>query len=73
MFLGVLDRTSDMPAAREEMRKLSARFSQRFSDIRRFASRLTALIEEIDRAREGPNLLSALRVAVLADALGSHP
>jgi predicted DNA-binding ribbon-helix-helix protein len=30
--------------------------------------RLTALIEEIDRAREGPNLSSALRVAVLRDA-----
>ena len=30
--------------------------------------RLTALIEEIDRTREGPNLSSALRVAVLEDA-----
>lgn len=30
--------------------------------------RLTALIEEIDRARGGPNLSSALRVAVLRDA-----
>ena len=30
--------------------------------------RLTALIEEIDRSREGPNLSSALRVAVLSDA-----
>jgi predicted DNA-binding ribbon-helix-helix protein len=29
---------------------------------------LTALIEEIDRERERPNLSSALRVAVLADA-----
>ena len=32
--------------------------------------RLTALIEEIDRTREGPNLSSALRVAVLEDAQG---
>ena len=30
--------------------------------------RLTALIEEIDRTREAPNLSSALRVAVLRDA-----
>ena len=30
--------------------------------------RLTALIEAIDRSREGPNLSSALRVAVLLDA-----
>ncbi|HWV02441.1 MAG TPA: ribbon-helix-helix domain-containing protein [Devosia sp.] len=30
--------------------------------------RLTALIEEIDRDRAGPNLSSALRVAVLRDA-----
>jgi predicted DNA-binding ribbon-helix-helix protein len=30
---------------------------------------LTALIEAIDREREGPNLSSALRVAVLRDAL----
>ena len=30
--------------------------------------RLTALIEEIDRSREGPNLSSALRVAVLRSA-----
>jgi len=30
--------------------------------------RLTALVEEIDREREGPNLSSALRVAVLRDA-----
>ena len=30
--------------------------------------RLTQLIEEIDRTREGPNLSSALRVAVLRDA-----
>lgn len=30
--------------------------------------RLVALIEEIDREREGPNLSSALRVAVLKDA-----
>lgn len=30
--------------------------------------RLTALIEEIDRSREGPNLSSALRVAVLHSA-----
>ena len=29
--------------------------------------RLTALIEEIDRTREAPNLSSALRVAVLRD------
>ena len=26
-----------------------------------------------DRTRDGPNLSSALRVAVLAEALGSHP
>jgi predicted DNA-binding ribbon-helix-helix protein len=30
--------------------------------------RLTALIEEIDRGRETPNLSSAIRVAVLRDA-----
>jgi predicted DNA-binding ribbon-helix-helix protein len=30
--------------------------------------RLTALIEEIDRGRDTPNLSSALRVAVLRDA-----
>jgi predicted DNA-binding ribbon-helix-helix protein len=30
--------------------------------------RLAALIEEIDRTREGPNLSSALRVAVLRAA-----
>jgi predicted DNA-binding ribbon-helix-helix protein len=30
--------------------------------------RLTALIEEIDRGRDTPNLSSALRVAVLHDA-----
>ena len=36
--------------------------------------RLTALIEAIDRNRDGPNLSSALRVAVLADARSSsHP
>ena len=35
--------------------------------------RLTALIEEIDRGRDGPNLSSALRVAVLHDAEASHP
>jgi predicted DNA-binding ribbon-helix-helix protein len=35
--------------------------------------RLTALIEEIDRLRDTPNLSSALRVAVLRDAQGSHP
>jgi predicted DNA-binding ribbon-helix-helix protein len=29
--------------------------------------RVTALIEEIDAVREGPNLSSALRVAVLRD------
>ena len=29
--------------------------------------RLTALIEDIDRSRSGPNLSSALRVAVLRD------
>ena len=35
--------------------------------------RLTQLIEEIDRTREGPNLSSALRVAVLLTAqLRSH-
>jgi predicted DNA-binding ribbon-helix-helix protein len=33
----------------------------------RRALRLTALIEEIDRARQSPNLSSALRVAVLRD------
>ncbi|RYE10912.1 MAG: aryl-sulfate sulfotransferase [Hyphomicrobiales bacterium] len=30
--------------------------------------RLAALIEELDRARETPNLSSALRLAVLRDA-----
>jgi predicted DNA-binding ribbon-helix-helix protein len=30
--------------------------------------RLTSLIEEIDRSRDGPNLSSALRVAILRDA-----
>ena len=30
--------------------------------------RLTTLIEDIDRSRDGPNLSSALRVAVLSDA-----
>ena len=36
--------------------------------------RLTALIEDIDRSRDGPNLSSALRVAVLSDARqGSKP
>jgi predicted DNA-binding ribbon-helix-helix protein len=35
--------------------------------------RLTVLIEEIDRTREGPNLSSALRVAVLREAQGLHP
>jgi predicted DNA-binding ribbon-helix-helix protein len=36
--------------------------------------RLTGLIEEIDRTRDGPNLSSALRVAVLRDAQApSHP
>ena len=36
--------------------------------------RLTALIEEIDRGRETPNLSSALRVAVLRDAQSAlHP
>ena len=30
--------------------------------------RLVQLIEEIDRTRQGPNLSSALRVAVLRDA-----
>jgi len=35
--------------------------------------RLTALIEEIDRDRDGPNLSSALRVAVLSDARRSQP
>lgn len=29
--------------------------------------RLTALIEDIDRSRSGPNLSSALRVAILRD------
>lgn len=29
---------------------------------------LTSLIEQLDREREGPNLSSALRVAVLRDA-----
>ena len=32
--------------------------------------KLTALIEEIDRLRDGPNLSSALRVAVLNNARG---
>ena len=31
--------------------------------------RLTALIEDIDRTRQGPNLSSALRVAVLQEML----
>ena len=36
--------------------------------------RLTGLIEEIDRTRDGPNLSSALRVAVLREAqAASHP
>jgi predicted DNA-binding ribbon-helix-helix protein len=36
--------------------------------------RLTALIEDIDRSRDSPNLSSALRVAVLSDARrGSQP
>jgi len=35
--------------------------------------RLTTLIEEIDRNRSGPNLSSALRVAVLSDAQSSKP
>lgn len=35
--------------------------------------RLVHLIEEIDRIRDGPNLSSALRVAVLRDAQGSEP
>jgi predicted DNA-binding ribbon-helix-helix protein len=35
--------------------------------------RLTELIEAIDRDRDGPNLASALRVAVLRDARRSHP
>ncbi|HVX71306.1 MAG TPA: ribbon-helix-helix domain-containing protein [Devosia sp.] len=34
--------------------------------------RLVHLIEEIDRTRQGPNLSSALRVAVLRDALRSQ-
>jgi predicted DNA-binding ribbon-helix-helix protein len=38
----------------------------------RRALRLAVLIEEIDRARETPNLSSALRLAVLRDAQ-SHP
>ena len=33
--------------------------------------RLNQLIEAIDRTREGPNLSSALRVAVLRDAQSS--
>ena len=37
------------------------------------ALRLTVLIEEIDRTRQGPNLSSALRVAVLRNAQASHP
>lgn len=38
------------------------------------AMRLTILIEEIDRARETPNLSSALRLAVLREAqAGSKP
>ena len=36
--------------------------------------RLTALIEDIDRTREGPNLSSALRVTALREAQRrSHP
>ena len=35
--------------------------------------RLAIMIEEIDRTRDGPNLSSALRVAVLRDAQTSHP
>ncbi len=35
--------------------------------------RVTALIEDIDRSRAGGNLSSALRVAVLEAARGSHP
>ena len=34
--------------------------------------RLTALIEELDRGRDGPNLSSALRLAVLREAQRSH-
>jgi predicted DNA-binding ribbon-helix-helix protein len=35
---------------------------------RKRAMPLTTLIEQLDREREGPNLSSALRVAVLRDA-----
>lgn len=35
--------------------------------------RLADLIEDIDRRRDGPNLSSALRVAVLRAAQESHP
>ena len=35
--------------------------------------RLAALIEELDRSRETPNLSSALRVAVLRDAQDRSP
>jgi predicted DNA-binding ribbon-helix-helix protein len=35
--------------------------------------RLVELIEELDRDRKGPNLSSALRVAVLADARQLKP
>jgi len=35
--------------------------------------RLATLIEEIDRTRDGPNLSSALRLAVLRDAQASQP
>ena len=44
-FLGILDQAQDVQAARDEMRKLSVRLSQQFSDIRRFAARLSTLIE----------------------------
>ena len=44
-FHDILDHMSDVLAARDEMRKLSTRFTRSFSDIRRFAAKLTTLIE----------------------------
>jgi signal transduction histidine kinase/CheY-like chemotaxis protein len=44
-FHNILDHMSDVLAARDEMRKLSGRFSQSFTAIRRFAAKLTTMIE----------------------------
>ncbi len=44
-FHDILDHMSDVLAARDEMRKLSTRFMQSFTAIRRFASKLTTMIE----------------------------